>query len=913
MKRFLTVPLVLACLCLAGGISLAEKKEVGPYKAGLLVKQYEWYLQDAGFDPGDLSVHSIGQSHIDAAWKWRLEQTHHKVYKTFKKAIEHMEEYPHFTFSGSTPQYYEWILEEHPDLFEKIKQREKQGRWEIVGGQWIEPDGNMPDGESFVRQRLLGQRFYLEHFGHISRTSWMLDSFGYNFNLPQIMARSGARYMWTSKLTWNDTTEFPFHNFWWESPDGSRVLTHICPITPFPLYFPYGEIEKYKDTRYLLKPDTELVANYTTRPRTIEKALSEDWLNEIGVFYGLGDGGHGPLEFEIDVQKALANKGYAQFSTAAQLFRDIEECGDRLPVWKDEMYLEYHRWVLTTQAWIKRANRKAEQSARTAETLRSVLHLFEVKYPYEQLKEIWKLILLNQFHDILPGSSIPEVYKDAREHYDRIFKVLHNLTYGGMEELAGLVTVNPPEDDMDGIVVFNSLPWIRSGLVRVRLPSKSHYRVIDKSGAEVAFEEVENNGDRFLLFRAHDVPSVGYKVYYVKEVEEPDTGLSEGPQATETQDAYILENDLVKVTVNKKSGLISSLVDKQSGFEFIDEPSNKLMAFWDKPKQWSAWNINKDYKEHPIPIEPPGEVKISGQGPLFCEVTVRSKAKMKGMDTTTFTQRIRLVKNDPVVYLDLDSDFHMHDALVKVEFNSVLHSDTVTADNAYLPVARPTHPQTEAEKARWEMPCQKWIDISEPEHGLAFLNKGKYGFSLNPDGTGYRLSLIKGAHHPRPMPEATNVKRHLFTPQTTLTDQGHHHVEMGLLAHQGNHKTAALWKDGYNFNTPLEARWTHPHEGALPEQGSFISVDAENVYIGSIKRAEDDGDIVIRLVEAAGEETSATVTLGEGLNLVSAAQTDLLELNPAELMGSGSAFTVNVKPYEIVTLKLKLARRQTGF
>ncbi|MFO8057602.1 MAG: glycoside hydrolase family 38 C-terminal domain-containing protein [bacterium] len=911
MRRLWIVPLVLACLGLAVSITQAERKEITPYHPVLPVKVYEWYVKSKGFSPHELSVHSIGQSHIDAAWKWRLEQTHDKVYKTFSKAIEHIQEYPDFTFSGSTPLYYEWIMEEHPDLFKKIQEREKQGRWEIVGGQWVEPDGNMPSGESFVRQRLLGQRFYLEHFGHISKVSWMLDSFGYNFNLPQIMARSGAKYMWTSKLTWNDTTKFPFHNFWWESPDGSQVLTHICPISPFPMYFSFGEVGTYKDTRYLLKPDSDLVANYATPQQTIRETLSRDWLDEIGVFYGLGDGGHGPLKYEIKVQKALAQKGYTEFSTGLELFQDIEACGDRLPVWKDEMYLEYHRGVLTTQAWIKRANRKAERALGTAETLRTVLHNFNVTYPYEQLKEVWKLVLLNQFHDILPGSSIPEVYQDAKEHYDRIFNALHNITYGGMDRLAGLVTVSPPEDHMDGIVVFNSLPWERSGPVEVRIPSQKHWRVIDKSGMEVAFEEVEKEEGRFLVFRAEEVPSVGYKVYYVEKPEKPETGLPAGPTVTGTAEAFVLENSLVKVSVNKESGLITSLVNKETGEEFIDGPSNKLLAFWDKPKQWSAWNINENYLDHPIPIEAPSEVKISRDGPLFSEVLVRSKAKMKGMEPTTFVQRIRLMKNDPVVYLDVDSDFHMHDALVKVEFNSTLHSDTVVADNAYLPVARPTHPQTPAEKARWEMPCQKWIDISEPDRGLALLNKGKYGFSLNPDGTGYRLSLIKGAHHPRAAPEAKNVKRHILTPQTTLTDQGHHHVEMGLLAHRDHWKEKALWQDGYNFNTPLEARWSGAHEGSLPEEGSFLSVDAENVYIGSVKRAEDDGDMVIRLVEAAGKETSATITLGQGFNLVSAARTDLLELHPEKLTASGSSLTVNVKPYEIITLKLKLSRRQT--
>jgi alpha-mannosidase len=897
--------LAMAALVVLAGSARAADNLVNPYRPSVIVKDYELQLKKAGFAPDQLRVHSIGQSHIDAAWRWKLAQTHIKVYKTWGQAVELIKRHPEFTFSGSSGQYYEWLLDEHPDLFEEIVELEKTGRWEIVGGMWVEPDCNMPSGESFCRQYLLGQRFYLEHFGHTTQLTWLLDSFGYTRNLPQFAGRAGCKYMWTSKLTWNDTTVFPFHNFQWRAPDGTEVVTYICPIVPLPTYFPFAELGKFKDTHYLVKPGIKFVADYSTLPQQYDQALSSDWLNVMGSFYGVGDGGLGPREEEVQIQEALAAKGYTRFTPALPLFQEVEAAGDRLPVWNDEMYLEAHRGVLTSQTWIKEANRNAESQMTTTEGLRSILHVFGTKYPYEELKKIWKRILLNQFHDILPGSSIPEVYDDARADYKWIRTATEEIKDAGIKELARLATVKAPAEGADGVVVYNGLAWPRSGLVSMEVPSGKPYQVMDSAGAAVP-SQIDDSADvDRIIFRATEVPAMGYKTYFVKPLDQapPDEG---GPTVIESDTVMGLENEHVKVLLDKKTGWIKAVFDKKSGKQLIKAPSNKLLTFFNKPKQYSAWELAKGYLDHPIDLPEAASITVTSRGPLFSELRVRRYLDYLGR-TTTFDQRIRLAKGDPLIYLDLDADYHVPDSVTKLEFNTVLHADTVTAENPYYMMERTAHPATDRERARWEMPCEKWIDMSAEGVGLALFNRGKHGFSLNDDQQGYRLSVFKSAAYPRANPGAKEVKHQYWTAPipTGETDEGAHHAEMALLAHAGSWREAKLYLEGYNFNTPLEATWVAPHEGKLPAEGSLISLDSASSFIGAVKRAEEDADLVVRVVEAEGKSGPATIKFGLGMEPVSAAETDLIELNPKDLGASGNAVTLDMKPYEIRTVKIK--------
>ena len=875
----------------------------------------------ADLTPQDLENYSIGQSHIDAAWKWRLHQTHDKCIKTFSNAVKHMEMYPDFHYSQSAPQYYEWVKHDDPALFERIKHYEKKGQWEIVGGQWVEPDNVMPDGESFVRQRLLGMRFYKEHFGHTPEISWLLDSFGYQWNLPQILAKSGARYFWTNKLTWNDTTVFPFHFFWWQSPDGSRVLAYFVKQSHYPANFPTSELSKYYHTRYLLPEGKELIADYSVPYDTLPERMSDEWLNVVGIFYGKGDGGHGPTNNEIQAQLYLQEKGHTRIAPAHRLYNEMEPYADRAPVWNDELYLEYHRGTLTTQGWIKRANREAEEMMRTAEVLQSISMRLGFEYAYEKLKEIWKLVLLNQFHDILPGSSIPEVYEDAKKQYRTIREGASGAAFNALSFLASRTNT---EGEIEGtpVVVFNTLSWERSGVVEIadgRFSSPS--AVFDSSGSPAPFQEGRCRSDvdeDCLFFMASGVPSVGHEVYYI--VEGDDAFLAKGPAVSEEADKISLSNGLVSVKVDKGTGWLSSVKDLTSGRELLSGHGNRLRAWHDHASAWPAWNIQTDYLDHEKDMPDASDVKVVAEGPLFAEVVAE-----RDFNDSKILQYIRIYKGDARVHLTTRFDFHEPDTLVKAGFDTNIKTDKIAAETSYAVIERPTRPDTAAERARWEASCHRYIDLSDGEQGLALLNNGKYGYSLNSDGTGYRLTLLKAAQYPESAGEAVDVEHYrlpyLLRTLLTLdrqTDQGPHTAWTALYPHQGDWKEARLWQAGYEFNTPLEVYVTDRHSGGLSAKHSFIEVDNPDVYLGALKKAEDDDSLVLRLIEAGGKSGRAEVGLAGFGGMGKAFETDLLEWGPEpldsvdggpegpETTKARQRIALDFSPYEIKTVKIAM-------
>lgn len=886
-------------LLIAGAVLAADR----PFTARLAVKVYEGFVTMKGFKPDELSVRSIGHSHIDAAWKWRMDETHGKVLRTFQQAVDNMEKRPDFTFSQSQPALYEWMLDEHPDLFARMVAMEKAGRWEITGGMWVEPDCNMPEGESFVRQRLLGQGFYLEHFGHIAEIGWLPDSFGYNLNLPQIYARSGAKYLWAKKINTNQETVFPFQNFVWRSPDGSEVLTTLNSMSVGLGFFCYQEIGKFKQGRYLFRPGVELLADYSMTPDEIKASLSDDWMNEIANFYGEGDGDQGPTYIEVEIQEALRDKGYTRFTNARSYFDDLENYRDRLAVWTEELYLERHRGTLTTQAWIKRANRLAESMLRSAEGLTSFLKAYGKAYPGQALTAIWKLVCLHQFHDILPGSSIPEVYEDARPQYEKVRTATRELIDGGLDVLAGMADTRPPKAGLSPLVVFNPLGWERSGPVEVGLEEDEDYIAMGPKGEALVSQVVSDDSGRRLLFRAEDVPPLGFRVYHLGKGRPAAAG---GLKISGSGREIVLANDLVRVSVDRSSGHITSLVDLSTGREMVKGSANRILAFHERAKSHRVWDINPDYLKHPIELPDMAAVEVTAEGPLFVEVKATREVVKNGR-TTVFVQRVRVFEGDPMIYLDLDSRFNIEDSLVKVEFNTTVNTDRVAADGPYLVVERPTHPRTDAEKARWELACQKWIDLSDAVGGLALINNGKYGFSLNPEGTGFRLSVIKGAEYPMPYSDAVNVN-HPKEKDLPYTDQGEHHIEMGLLAHAGGWREARLWEAGYEFNSPLEAVRAGSHGGVLGKEAGLVSLESDSAYIGWVKGAEDGDGLVIRVIEAAGRGGTVRLLPGAGLKFGRAMETDLLEMNLQPIQSSSRGITIELGPYQVRTIKARLSK-----
>ncbi len=925
MKKPFKISLALT-LAFILGLSLFNCREENPGKISPKLVQwikndYTRELKKVGLKPEQLLIYSVGQSHIDAAWLWRWRQTRdYKCPKTFANALKNSRRFPGFSFHQSSPQYYQWIKDTRPDLFREIQEAEKDGRWVLVGGMWVEPDCNMPEGESLVRQQLYGQRFFLQNFGHISDVAWIPDSFGFNWNLPQFLAKAGQKYLWTYKPALNDYNIFPFHIFFWQAPDGSRIQTYICPTPGKKNYFkdsefrpprrkdyllaPLGDLSQrvgkgFRDTRLLLKPGERLVAGYLTAPEQISDKLSQDLIPVMGTFYGAGDGGNGPKDFEIERQLALQELGFGKLATAPRLFAAFDQYSDRLPTWNDELYLDFHQGVLTTQEWIKRANRKAEANLRTAEAASSLAFLLGGRYPMSDLVRAWKLALFNQFHDILPGSSIPEVYADARVQYRQIQGLTEAALNSSLVYLADNVESRTSLPGAEPILVFNPLGWERRDPVGMKV-TPGEFQVFNPQGAELASQvSTSPEGGTFLSFIPDTLPALGWKIFLVKRGQ---SSRLQGPLASESADAVTLENELVRIAVSKKNGLLISLYDKSSDRELISKPSNRILAFQDRPEKYSAWNLAADYQAHPVPVPESCSVKIDSQGPVFSRVLVERRA-----GPSSFKQWITVSAGSPLVEFLTWTDLRWKETLVKLEFNTTVVTDKVAAEIPYAVIERSTHPTIPWDKARTEMPVGKWADLSNNDFGVALLNFGKHGLSLTEDGKGFRMSIIKNAKYPAAAGAAREVnplEKIIAFPQT---DAGEHWAHLALYPHQGGWREGKVSQAAYNYNTPAAAVFTSPHSGKLPAQAGWFSLESDSAYIAQVKKAEDDGSIIIRIVEGEGRDISATLQVNPALKIVAAAETDLLELNPKPLNAAANSVTISVGHFEIKTVKLSLS------
>lgn len=867
---------------------------------------FEIVLRAQNAPPERWRFTAIGQSHLDAAWRWRVFQTKSKAKRTFKNALRQMANYDDFKFSASSPQYYEWIKDRHPAIFRAIQDAVRSGAWELVGGMWVEPDGNMPDGESLVRQRLYGQRFYLNHFGRIAEVAWLPDTFGFAWSLPQILAKSGARYFWTGKPTWNDTTRFPFRTFLWQGPDGSQVLANITEIGGQNLL----RMRDFRKSSRLVHFRDSLTANYDTRPAEIEAKLSHDALPEAAIFYGWGDGGHGPLDFEVEAIRTLKDAGRLDIGTARGFFEKLEPYRLRLPVWNDEIYLEFHRGVLTTQAWIKNANRRGEIAAKNAEISHSINSLFGDPYPGEIIRENWKKLLFNQFHDILPGSSIPEVYEDARIDFDEFFITMYGLIRTGTESIARRIhTVSAEHADAAPIVVYNSLSWPRTSTAFLRVEDED-IEVVDINNHKTPSQVIELSGHKTLAFTAENVPDLGYRTYYIRKKSGDDSAAAAPlpPMAAALEDGAIrLENESIVATVDAQSGLLTSFFHKQAERELLAGPSNRLRLYRDNSFSYPAWNIERNYRLNEIELRPPmSPPRIAENGGAVATVIVERMVR-----NSPVTQKIRIFRRRPILMFTTRIDWKENKALLKVDFETAIKTDKVASDIPYGAIERPTNPTLPAQKAKWEMPCQKWIDLSDARSGVSLLNQDKYGFSIH--GATISLSLLRGPRYTLPIADAWGLPPMLERP--LFTDQGEHNIRYALFPHSGGWRDAKVWQMGAEFCDPLTVIRTDHHEGRLPREATVLSCRSRSTYVGAIKRPEDAPDkpdakyhqITVRLAEASGRPDNVTLKFGPGFTITDAKETDLLEFSQKPIADQEQGeVRLHMKPFEIKTIKITL-------
>ena len=868
------------------------------------------------------SVKAVGNSHIDMAWLWPETETVEVVRNTFGTVLQLMREYPDFKFTASAAQAYVWMEEKYPALFTEIEQRVKEGRWEIVGGMWVEPDLNMPDGESLVRQILYGKRYFKQKFGVDVNIGWNPDSFGYNAQLPQIYKRSGIDYFVTQKLLWaSEFTKFPYRMFWWQAPDGTRLLT----------YFPSDYANPIEPVKIARDSATYGPLLWKYNGGTIS---APDGALQMMYLYGVGDHGGGPTRVDLDTalrwQKPDVVYPKLEFSTAASFLNNLtkNESQLNLPTWNGELYFQYHRGVQTTQSEIKRGNRKAEVALLSAEKLASIGTLFGQPFPQADFDSSWKKVLFNQFHDILPGSGIAINYVDAARKFAEVQRFSKDTTRAVMDDLASRVSLTGPigpdgEIRVVPVLIFNPLSWMRTGVVEVeaQFPRPTEYVAASNIAlGEIAPSHVVSSDSKTGLVRiqllAENVPANGY------EVIELTTGALIGghrtvvtfPSATDTS----LENEFLRVTVDPKTGCITSLYDKRGKTEAlapavpgVGSPANLpdgkpcgnlLQAFVDKPKQWDAWNVDADFIEHHTDILQADEVKLIESSPLRSVIRVKHT-----WQNSSFIQDITLYTGMPRIDVHMQTEWHEKHILLKVAFPLSARSDKATFEIPYGSVERPTTRNTPAEKAQFEVPALRWADISGPVsgapplssaaaddkvgsvHGFSLLNDSKYGYDAKDNVL--RLSLLRSPEWPDPH-----------------ADEGHHEFTYSLYPHAGTWREAMTVRQGYEVNVPLLATTTTRHAGTLNSSQSFFSTQEDNVVITAIKKNAEDNALVVRFYEWAGKKGDVHLTLPQ--TAVAAWQTNLMEVdpNPLSLDASGKVVTVPTNAYEIKTVKVQFAK-----
>lgn len=810
------------------------------------------------------TVHLIGNAHIDMAFRWPWTETVETVRDTFGSALQLMKEYPNFTYTQSSAQDFEWIHRKYPQMFDKIRARVHEGRFELVGGMWVEPDLNMPDGESLVRQLLVGKRFFRSAFGVDTTVGWNPDSFGYSWQVPQIYAKSGFDTFVTQKMAWSETTVFPFKLFWWQSPDGSKVLT----------YFPHS----YNGTTDPVSLGND-IANYV--PQTGVPAIMQ--------LYGVGDHGGGPTRRELDIAERFARKEAIfpsmHFSTTRRFFDDVKSTvasGQlRLPTWNSEMYLENHRGSYTTQAEMKKQMRRNEELVEDAEKANSLAFVTAgMEYSNATFENIWRKILFNQFHDLMAGSIVSNDVVEALED-------LHNAELGSRFQLTASLNALSVRADTTGpgipFLIFNPLSWTRSGSVRITLPSSKKEETFDAlnaGGQRLPLTVLERDTVAHtvtLEIELADAPSVGYEVIHIV----PKRSNYRPVQLR--IDGASFENQFLRVTFDPKTACITHLVLKSSGQDTVAPGGcgNLLQAFADHPPTKDAWEI--DFSGESWDLKSPMEFRISRSG---SEKVVAHAVHHFGK--SVITQNITLRAGSHRLDVETHVDWHEEHILLKAGFPVNAMASHATFEIPFGSIERPTTRNTPAEKAQFEVPAQKWGDISNEKLGLSLLNDSKYGYDAKDNVI--RLSLLRSPQTPEP--------------DGSIADQGNHDFIYSFYPHEGSWRSADTMHEGFELNFPLIAQPVSLHNGDLPGKKSFLSLSAPNAVLTAMKKAEDRDAVVLRFYEYMGMKDNVTVTLPAPAR--QAYEDNLMEKieKQISLHYGATQLTFPISPYEIKTIEI---------
>ncbi len=784
-------------------------------------------------------LYTFGHSHIDVAWLWPLAETERKTTRTFSTQIALMEEYPEFKFLASEPHIYRFVQRNVPELFARIKDAVKSGQFMPEGGMWVEADTNISAGESLIRQFVHGQRYFKDEFGVRCEMLWLPDVFGYSGALPQILRGCGIKYFSTAKIFWNYNggDPFPYNTFTWEGIDGSDVLVHLT-----------NDYNSHTDA-------ASLIERWNGR-------VQKDGINARLVPFGYGDGGGGPTRNHLEFLRRMRNlEGVPRTTMASPIdyFHDLEANNPPAERYVGELYFQAHRGTYTSQARTKRGNRKSEFALREAEVWgAAAAALYGFKYPFAQMDENWKAVLLNQFHDIIPGSSIHRVYEEAEAAYAGVIADAEAVRANAQQA----ITASAKSDfAYHNITVFNSLPWQRRELVA--LPEGVN-GAIDAKAQPVPSQEIA--GRRWAEVT---VPSLGWTTLTISDHHAPVAGpVSAGAER--------LENSLLRVQFDAR-GAITSIYDKEAGRELLAGTGNQFRMFKDVPTNWDAWDLDSTYAANPIPMEEPAELTVIASGPLVARLSIRRK-----LHDSWMTQEVSLAHGSRRIDFATTIDWQERHKLLKVAFPVSVFASEAIHEIQYGHIRRPNHYSRPFDGDRFEVSNHKWTALAEENRGCAVLNDCKYG--VNVLGNTISLTLLKSA----------------LAPDMTA-DRGAQAFTYAFYAWNGSFGESDLVREAYALNVPVTAA-----AGGSGEK-SLLSVDAPNVVAEWVKPAEDaSGDIIMRLYEAKRMATRAV--LSTALPVAVVWRTNMLEENERELELTDGKVNLELQPFEVVTLRLKLGR-----
>ncbi|WP_156289836.1 alpha-mannosidase [Oceanobacillus salinisoli] len=796
----------------------------------------------------DIEVTVIGHTHIDVAWLWRTKHTREKIARSFSTVLRLMEKYPEYIFLQTQPQLYSYIKEDYPEIYKQIKDRVNKGVWEVDGGMWLEADCNIPSGESLVRQIMYGIKFMRKEFGKSPSYLWLPDVFGYSWSLPQILKKFNINTFMTTKISWNQYNRLPHDTFWWRGIDGSEVLTHFI-TTPEPVDY---DTDSFHATY-----------NGVLEPKTVsgvyEKYADKKLNSHLLLSYGYGDGGGGVNREMLENRRRmdkLPGLPFVKTGTAKEFFNSlhhtVNDSDEYVHVWDGEIYLEYHRGTYTSQAFIKEKNRKLEFAYRKIEieNVWAELEISDWNYPKQKIDNGWEIILRNQFHDIIPGSSIHEVYEDTKQEYKEADKIIEEIQSSLYERIFNLKSFC--------WTVFNHNAWKRDDYVFIK-EKRQINNFTDQDNNKLEFTKCEEG---YLVY-VTDIPALGFKII---------NGLIDGEYKSEEETFQIkeskVETPFYTITWNDFGHLLE-IYDKKADRQVLASKGNVFQIFEDKPLSFDAWDIDIYYLEKMTEINA-CNIKIKEVNSLFTEIEFYYE-----FGNSSIVQSMILYSKTRRIDFKTLINWNERQRLLKVAFPVNIRAVEATYDIQFGNVKRPTHWNTSWDMARFESVAHQWVDIGEYNYGVSLLNNCKYGHDIKDNII--RLTLLKGSKYPDP--EA---------------DIGIHEFTYSLFPHTGNFLEAGTVQAAWSINNPLQAvrgntRFNKP---------MFEIKGNQYIYIDAIKKSESGNGVIFRLHDYSGG--TQKVNFQPNFHYSSWVETDLME----EPLGDGNKGPVEVvlKPYEIKTI-----------